>query len=226
MVADVRRYAVKSMLGEALEAGAFDAGGPGRRPGHALVDDETGKVVSVKRPTLVGAHVRADRVDGRRAPPAGPSWSRSPTGPPPASTIPSCRACSARSSGDRCRSSTDPPADATFDEVWLRDLKAGAEPYFGAPSRVEDGEEMVDGGSEMGPHGNLFNYGTVHVVTTSTTDALARAAPDSRFDPHRFRPNLVVETPDDGLRRDGVAGAHAGDRRRATAGDLHRARGA
>ena len=49
-VASVRRYPVKSMLGEDLPAGEFDAGGLVGDRAYALVDDESGKVVSVKRP--------------------------------------------------------------------------------------------------------------------------------------------------------------------------------
>jgi uncharacterized protein len=198
VVADVRRYAVKSMLGEALEAGAFDASGLVGDRGHALVDDETGKVVSVKRPRWWGRMFELTASTGAE-PRGGPVVVTFPDGTAAGIDDPELPGMLGDFLGRPVSIVDRPPPGATFDEVWLRDLKAGAEPYFGEASRVEDGEEMVDGGSEMGPHGNLFNYGTVHVVTTGTTGALARAAPDSRFDPHRFRPNLVVETPDDGF---------------------------
>ncbi len=91
------------------------------------------------------------------------------------------------------------PPDARFDEVWVRDLKGGAEPYFGMESRVEEGEEMIDGGGFMRENGNFFNYGDVHLVTSGSVRELGRHAPQSRFDAHRFRPNLVVDTDDDGF---------------------------
>jgi hypothetical protein len=95
-------------------------------------------------------------------------------------------------------SDTTPP-DARFDEVWVRELKGGAEPYFGMDSRLEEGEEMIDGGAFMGPQGNFFNFGAVHLVTSGTLSELTRQAPQSQFDADRFRPNLVIETDGDGF---------------------------
>src|SRR4051812_4373942 len=51
----------------------------------------------------------------------------------------------------------------------------------------------------MGPGGHFFNHGAVHLVTTSTTRRLEELAPDSRFDPLRFRPNFVIDTSDEGF---------------------------
>ena len=98
--------------------------------------------------------------------------------------------------GRRVTVASTPPANATFDEVWMRDLKEGAEPYFGMPSRTEDGDELIDAGTFMSEHGNFFNYGAVHLVTTSTCRQLAGFSPESRFDPYRFLwPNVVIDTP-------------------------------
>jgi uncharacterized protein YcbX len=44
------------------------------------------------------------------------------------------------------------------------------------------------------PPGTYFDAFPVHVVTTSTLDALARLGPDSRWDARRFRPNFLIET--------------------------------
>src|SRR5262249_50338709 len=93
----------------------------------------------------------------------------------------------------------EPPAGATFDELWLRELKADADPYLGLPSRRVDGEELIEGGQFMSAQGTFFNYGGVHLVTTGTTRRLAELAPTTRFDPLRFRPNLVVDTPETGF---------------------------
>jgi uncharacterized protein YcbX len=197
-VAAVRRYPVKSMLGEELPAGEFDAGGLVGDRGYALVDDESGKVVSVKRPKWWARMFELTASTGGR-PGGGDVTVTFPDGTSAAIDDPQLAGRLSAFFGRGVSVVDRPPAGATFDEVWLRDLKDGVEPYFGAPSRVEDGEEMVDGGSEMSTHGNLFNYGTVHVVTTSSTNALAAAAPGSRFDPHRFRPNVVVDTPGEGF---------------------------
>src|SRR5688572_15894544 len=51
----------------------------------------------------------------------------------------------------------------------------------------------------MSSQGSFFNFGAIHVVTTGTTRRLSALAPESRFDPHRFRPNIVIETDDEGF---------------------------
>ena len=50
VVQSIFRFPVKSMLGESLDRVAIDGGGVVGDRRYALVDDETGKVVSVKRP--------------------------------------------------------------------------------------------------------------------------------------------------------------------------------
>jgi len=88
---------------------------------------------------------------------------------------------------------SSPPPDAQIDEVWHRELKAGAEPYLAKPSQVVDGEEMIAGGTSMGRDGNLLNLKPVHIVTTSSIQALSEASPDSHIAVERFRPNILVE---------------------------------
>src|SRR5262249_35559986 len=50
VVRSIYRFPVKSMLGESLERAVIDGGGVAGDRQYALVDDESGKVVSVKRP--------------------------------------------------------------------------------------------------------------------------------------------------------------------------------
>ncbi|MDG5805741.1 MOSC domain-containing protein [Streptomyces ossamyceticus] len=45
------------------------------------------------------------------------------------------------------------------------------------------------------PPGTFFDYGTLHLVTTATLTRLRSAYPAGDFDPRRFRPNLVIDTP-------------------------------
>jgi hypothetical protein len=92
-----------------------------------------------------------------------------------------------------------PPEGASFDEAWVRDLKDGADPYLGLPSRTDEGDELIDAGLFMSDQGNFFNLGPIHLVTTSTVERLSEHAPGSRFDAHRFRPNLVIQTAGDGF---------------------------
>jgi uncharacterized protein len=201
-VAAIRRYPVKSMLGEELETVAFDQRGVVGDRRYALVDEETGKVVSTKRPRRWGRMFELSgftRDDGRPA-------VSFPDGVAVAVDDPKLGLRLGEFFGRPVRVSDTPPPDARFDEVWVRELKGGAEPYFGMDSRIEDDEEMIDGGAFMGPAGNFFNFGAVHVVTSSSVRELTRHAPQSRFDAHRFRPNLVIDTDDDGFVETGWQG--------------------
>ena len=53
-VSDLGRFPVKSMLGEKLERAPVGVAGIVGDRSYALVDEETGKVVSVKRPKRWG----------------------------------------------------------------------------------------------------------------------------------------------------------------------------
>jgi uncharacterized protein YcbX len=194
-VSAIHRYPLKSMLGEQLESAAFDQRGVVGDRRHALIDDETGKVVSVKRPRRWGRmfELTAHTLDDGRPAVAFPD------GEAVALDDPKLSVRLAEFFGRPVTVADTPPPDARFEEVWVRDLKDGAEPYFGMESRIEDGEEMIDGGAFMGPAGNFFNFGAVHLVTSSSLAELARHAPQSRFEAGRFRPNLVVDTDDDGF---------------------------
>ncbi len=201
-VSSILRYPLKSMLGEELETVAFDQRGVVRDRRYALIDDETGKVVSVKRPRWWG---RMFELTGRTSGDGGavvsfPDGETVPVGDPKLSVR------LGEFFGRPVTVADTPPPDARFDEIWVRELKGGAEPYFGMESRMEDGEEMIDGGAFMGPAGNFFNFGAVHLVTSSTVRELTRHAPESRFDAHRFRPNLVVDTDGDGFVETGWQG--------------------
>jgi uncharacterized protein YcbX len=160
----------------------------------ALVDDETGRVVSVKYPKRWGRIFELRAVTGDAGVhvcfPDGTKYAIND------------RELASRLSDFFGRAVTVarvPPPGATFDELWLRDLKADADPYLGLPSRTVDGEELIEGGQFMSAQGNFFNYGAVHLVTTGTTRRLTELAPATRFDPQRFRPNIVVDTPETGF---------------------------
>jgi hypothetical protein len=49
---------------------------------------------------------------------------------------------------------------------------------------------------ESMPAGTFFDLGILHVLTTSTLDRLRELNPQSRFEPRRFRPNLIIDTGD------------------------------
>jgi uncharacterized protein YcbX len=190
-VSDLRRYPVKSMLGEQLERADVTERGIAGDRAYALVDDETGKVVSVKRPRRWGRifELAASTDDGT----VGVSF---PSGATLAIDDPRLPARLSDFFGRAVSVATAPPPGAGYDEVWAGELKAGAPPYLGMQTTLIDGEEFIDGGAFMRDHKDFFDFGSLHLVATASTKQLARQAPESRFEARRFRPNIVVDTPE------------------------------
>ena len=200
-VSSLMRYPVKSMLGEELAVVDVSPGGVRGDRAYALVDEETGKVVSVKRPRRWGRifELGATTSGGAGRREGGGVTVAFPDGRQVGIDDAALPGLLSDFFGRSVSIATVPPPGATFDEAWVRELKDEAGPYFDVPSRVEEGDEVVDAGTFMSGLGNFFNFGAVHVVTTSTLRRLAELAPDSRIDARRFRPNIVVDTEDDGF---------------------------
>jgi hypothetical protein len=190
------------MLGEELARVDLGPGGVAGDRAYALVDEETNKVVSVKRPRRWGRIFELTAATS----PEGVVAVCFPGGARLAIDDDALPGALTEFFGRPVLVAATPPPDATFDEAWVRDLKDDADPYFGVPSRVEEGDELIDAGTFMSGLGNFFNFGAVHLVTTSTTRRLEQHAPDSRFDPARFRANITVDTDADGFVETGWQG--------------------
>jgi len=196
------------MLGEDLPRLSIDRRGVVGDRAYGLVDVETQKVVSVKRPRRwarmfeLRAVTRGQTVEVCF--PDGSSVSIGDAG------------LDGRLSdflGRAVTVASTPPEDATFDEVWARELKNGVDPVAGMSSRTEDGEEIIDNGQFMSVSGNFSNGGAIHIVTTSSVRELAALSPQSQFDASRFRPNIVIDTDGSGFVENAWPGQvlHIGD---------------
>ena len=181
-LASIHRYPMKSMMGEDLNAAYLTPKGLfGDRP-YALRDAETGKIVSAKNP---------------RKWPNFFSYRASFTSPPAiGGTLPAVRVTlpdgSVTVSSDADFASlvsaalgrpvtllTSAPQEAQLEEYWpdMEEL----------PNR----DVVTDEGL---PPGTFFDLSVLHVLTTSTLDRLRELNPRSRFEPRRFRPNLIINT--------------------------------
>jgi MOSC domain-containing protein len=196
-VLELWRYPVKSMLGERVDASRVSDRGLAGDRGRALVDAETGKVVSAKRPRYWGGmlELRA-RYD---AEPASDGAS-----PAARITLPDGSELSTddadvdqRLSGVLGRKVSlvarvdDIPI---LEEVWIEEKNA--DPY-GPVVGSEGSDRLIEIPASIGaPPGTFFDYSAIHIVTTGTLGRLADAYPDGSFDPRRFRPNLVLDVSD------------------------------
>lgn len=183
-IAALWRYPVKSMWGEELDlADVTDRGLLGDRA-YALVDIETGKVVSAKNPrkwpNMLDFH--STFVEPPRSPGSMPPV-RITT--PDGATI----------------ETGDPGFDERVSALIGRPVRltssAGDSPRIEGYWPDFDFVESPDAVFEVKlPPGTFFDAAVVHLLTTVTLQTLHSLRPQSRFELPRFRPNIVVELAD------------------------------
>jgi uncharacterized protein len=200
----LERFPVKSMLGESLDAAAIDHGGIVGDRAYAIVDRETGKVASAKHPK-VWPDLLACRARFAQEPAAGSDMPAAEIELNDGTTLRSDAADAddvlSRFFGRDVELARSAPEDFTIDQYHpdlenldpeghrdeLTESKLGAALFrqMGMPSAV--------------PEGSFLDVSPISVLTTSTLAHLSEIQPGSRFDPRRFRMNVVVETPADGF---------------------------
>jgi uncharacterized protein YcbX len=179
------RYPVKSMMGEELNASdVTDRGLLGDRA-YALIDADTGRVVSAKDPRKWPSMFafRASYAEPPHDPGAPPPvWITLPDGGGLSTDQTDADARLSRALGRPVRLANSAPEGSTAEGYW---------PDF-------DFVEAPDKGFQFPlPPGTFFDGGAVHLVTTATLDRLRALEPDGRFEARRFRPNLVIEATGD-----------------------------
>lgn len=192
MLLGLHRYPVKSMMGESLNAAECGPAGLLHDRSYALGDRATGKVASAKNPakwpTLFSFRAAvADPGDGLK--------------PSVRITLPDGRTIR----GD------DPDAGEILSNALgrpvalLASAPAGAklEEYWPDMQELPNRDVVTD---EAMPPGTFFDCATIHVLTTATLDALRMLYPQGRFEPRRFRPNLIVSASSQGFVEDAWIG--------------------
>jgi uncharacterized protein len=174
-VAGLWRYPVKSMQGVAEGALHFGRDGAEGDRAYGVLDITSGTVISAKRDgRLLMAAAWNDRAEPNGA------------APPVVVELPS---------GERFLLGAD--LDAAVTE-WLErpcSLVAASEHGAGTfenPRSIEAPDDEVD--RWTGPPGSFVDSSPVHLVTTSTLEALRVERPDLDWGSRRFRPNMVVAT--------------------------------
>jgi hypothetical protein len=178
----LRRYPVKSMLGEQVPVVHVDERGLAHDRGYALVDRSTGMVASAKHPRLwrdlltMTAEVRGDAV--MMTTPDGKTLLRS----------------------------TDPGVDDLLSELVGRPVTLTRTAPHEAELERSDPEELLRAGPEAelevknsrlgreSPPGTFFDYAPLHLLATSTLGAITALASQDAAEPARYRPNILIDT--------------------------------
>lgn len=186
-VARIRRYPVKSMLGEDLAAGVFGTKGLAGDRVFAVLDD-SGAVGSAKHPRKWGPLLScrsALGADGTvRVRVASPDGAEYVAGSDELDDRLS------RLLGRPVVVSDKPPEHGLLERA-VPEYEGGA-PEAARSAAVTDatGTAITSGRVAAG---TFFDFGPVHVVTTATLETLRRRHPNHDFDARRFRPNVVID---------------------------------
>ena len=203
-VAGLWRFPVKSMRGERLEhAQLTDSGLVGDRA-YALIDSDTGKVVSAKSaklfPGLLGcraAFVEPPRAGGEL--------------PPVRIVLPDGTSVTSDSSDVTDVLSAYFQRDVTLaraapDDFTIDQYHPDVEDVDPAGYRDTVVEQKLGSAffAQVGlaspvPDGSFLDLFPVSVLTSSTLEQLSELRPQSRFDQRRFRMNVIVDTEEGGF---------------------------
>jgi len=203
-VASLSRYPVKSMKGERLERAELTNGGLVGDRAYALIDTETGKVVSAKSvrlfPELFGCgavFTETPQLDGE-LPPVRITF---PDGTSVTSDSDDVDIVLSRFFGRDVRLARAAPDDFTIDQ-YHPDID-DADPAGHRDTVVEQklGSAFFAEAGLPSPvsAGSFFDLYPVSVLTTSTLNRLSELAPESSFDERRFRMNVVIDTKETGF---------------------------
>ncbi|MFJ6539651.1 MOSC domain-containing protein [Streptomyces sp. NPDC091385] len=184
-VTALRRYPVKSMLGESLTGVAVTARGlHGDRV--AAVLDESGAVGSAKHPRKWGPLLTCRATLSDQVTVALPDGTELFPGDP------ELDARLSKLLGREVCVSDDPARGGGALERAVPEYKGGLPDVLRDTARTDATGAAITSG-RVAP-GTFFDYGRVHLVTTASLARLRAAYPAGDFDALRFRPNLVVDT--------------------------------
>ena len=185
-VAALRRYPVKSMLGEDVDAGHVTFTGLAGDRQLAVVSRATGKIASAKFPRLWRDLLTLSAVAADDPAADGAVRITLPEGKTVWSSDAGVDAVLSGLLDEPVTLTATPVPGAALDravpEAVLRD---------GVDAQVP-AELMEIGGG--GPPGTFVDFAPLHLLTTSTLDRIAELSPHGRADLERYRPNVVIRT--------------------------------
>jgi MOSC domain-containing protein len=185
-VVSLWRYPVKSMMGEELGTTLLGEQGLFGDRSYALIDRATGKVVSGKNPRkwpdiFKFSAALAAAPEGFGIPPVQIT---TPDGKKIVSGTAEVDRILSRLLDREVMLQSQVPETPFLEQYWP-DMKAQA-----------DAEKVTD---EAMPPTTFFDCGMVHLLTAATLKRLGEFYPQGSFDLRRFRPNIFLDSPEEGF---------------------------
>ncbi len=178
------RYPVKSMQGEEVNASFVTERGLFGDRAYALMDAEDGKTVTAKNPKKWPTmfRFRAAFEHPALAPAAVPPVRiMTPDGEMLSSDQPDLDAALSAKLGRAVVFASQPPEKPHLDEYWPDEADVPGLPHS---------DDVTD---ENTLENTFFDLAFLHLLSTSTINALRTAYPSGRFEARRFRPNIIVD---------------------------------
>jgi uncharacterized protein len=192
-VASLWRYPVKSMMGEQLGSTRVSEQGLIGDRSYALIDRATGKIASAKNPRKW-----PDMFKFSAALDAAPNGSGIP--PVRITTPDGIEIVSGTDEADRVLSK------ALDREVMLQSKvpeTPSLEEYWPDMENLAHREEVTD---EAMPPTTFFDCAAVHLLTSATLRRFGELYPEGSFELRRFRPNIFLDSPEEGFVEDSWIG--------------------
>jgi uncharacterized protein YcbX len=185
-VTALRRYPVKSMLGEDVDAGEVTFAGLAGDRQLAVVSRATGKIASAKFPRLWRDLLTLSAATTEDFATEGAVRITLPEGKTVRSSDADVDAVLSDLLDQPVTLAATPPPGATLDravpEAVLRD---------GVDAQVP--ARLIEIGGAA-PPGTFVDFAPLHLLTTSTLDRIAELSPHGGADLERYRPNIVIRT--------------------------------
>ena len=183
-VVSLWRYPVKSMMGEEMNACDLTEKGLLGDRAYGVIDTETGKLANAKNPK------KWPGMFNYRASFAEPVELSKP--------IPSVRITLP---DGQCIESSDGNVSEQLSKSFQRPVTISTpssatvefEGYI--PEEIKELDNRGTIFSRQSPEETFFDIAMVHILTTSTINTLRKLTPESRIEPRRFRPNLILDVP-------------------------------
>jgi uncharacterized protein YcbX len=179
-IAAIHRYPVKAMMGEDLNAALVTTGGLAGDRAYAVVDGE-GKIGTPKIPRKWGAlfRSRARYLEEPGSDGAPAAEIELPDGERAMSSEGDIHERLSKLVGREVHLISEKPPGLVLES-----------PPLGQVPETDDTPLM-----EFPVPNGFFDLGSLHLLTTATLDKLRELSPQTRFEPRRFRPNFIVESP-------------------------------
>jgi len=179
------------MMGEELEAADVTERGVLGDRGYALVDTETGKVVSAKNPRKwakmfeCSARYVEPPVAGKPLPPV---FVTLPGGTAVVSSDDGFEAALSKFLGRGVGLTPTASQMPIIDHFWF-----DYQTPLGRPVENPEGDSLTTVPLGFGAPGTFFDYTPLHLLTRNTLEKLREIYPEGDWDFRRFRPNVVIE---------------------------------